>query len=152
MYKGNSRPCIDCKEIKNIDDFYLRTENKRPKSVCKKCDRKRRTNHKRERPEVNNKWIEENRGRTQRNNRNSELKRSFGITIDDYESMLKDQGGVCRICGLEENSTGLRNLSVDHDHQSGKIRGLLCHNCNTGLGKFKDSEELLKRAIVYLLG
>lgn len=75
------------------------------------------------------------------------LKYRFGLTVEEYERMLDEQGGVCAICG--EPSAG-RDLDVDHNHETNQVRGLLCWNCNTGIGKFKDSPMLLKKAIKYL--
>jgi len=72
----------------------------------------------------------------------------YGMTKESYESMAASQGGVCAICS-RACQTG-RRLAVDHCHDTGKIRGLLCANCNTGLGKFSDSEDLMLLAIDYI--
>lgn len=82
------------------------------------------------------------------------LKRTFGLTVEDYNNMFEQQGGVCAICGglpngITKGHLG-RNFSVDHDHKTGKVRGLICANCNHGLGFFKDSIEALSKAIEYL--
>ena len=80
------------------------------------------------------------------------LRSAYGITIDDYEAMLLAQGGRCAICGTDEPG-GARHMVrwvVDHDHSTGKVRALLCHSCNFGLGKFHDDPELLRRAADYL--
>ena len=74
------------------------------------------------------------------------LKR-FGITGEEYEQMLKEQNGVCKICG---NGKTDKMLAVDHCHDTGTIRGLLCFRCNTGLGFFHDNIELLQKAKEYL--
>jgi hypothetical protein len=76
------------------------------------------------------------------------LKRKYGITIDDYEAMLVAQGGGCAICHAPEPEG--HSLHVDHDHDTGAVRGLLCFNCNAGLGKFGEDIELLSAAVVYL--
>lgn len=73
----------------------------------------------------------------------------YGITEIDYERLLVEQGGACAIC--RNPSTG-RRLSVDHDHDTGRVRGLLCFTCNIGLGSFKDSILRLESAIEYLIG
>lgn len=73
------------------------------------------------------------------------VKSKYGITQEDYLEMLLNQGGVCAICG----EAGVM-LCIDHDHATGKIRGLLCAHCNHGLGKFKDRRDLLARASEYL--
>ena len=77
------------------------------------------------------------------------LERVYGITQEDYDVMLRAQGGVCKICGQKE-SVDRFPLAVDHDHKTGKVRGLLCGSCNTGLGKFNDDPDLLLKAMKYL--
>ena len=76
-----------------------------------------------------------------------QLKRRYGITFADYYRMLEEQGGGCAICGYRPKK---RRLSVDHDHETGQIRGLLCVSCNRGLPWFSESPELLDRAAEYL--
>lgn len=80
--------------------------------------------------------------------------RRYGITLEQYEQMLEAQGGVCAICGRPERSKvykhGPRSLAVDHGHETGRIRGLLCFSCNTNLGKFDHDLDLLRSAIEYL--
>ena len=73
--------------------------------------------------------------------------RTYGLTPEQYDAMLQSQGGVCAICGMNRDA---RRLAVDHDHKTNKVRALLCHFCNTALGKFLDSVEILKKAILYL--
>jgi len=101
---------------------------------------------------ANRKRFNENKARSAKNNpnscRNIQLRNKFGITLDVYNKILEGQNGVCAIC-KDECLTG-RQLAVDHDHKTGKVRGLLCMECNIGLGKFKDSSELLSKAISYL--
>lgn len=76
------------------------------------------------------------------------LKRHYGMSMDEYKERLKAQEGACAIC-KKTCSSGF-NLAVDHCHDTKVIRGLLCQNCNTGLGKFKDNIEYLEKAIQYL--
>lgn len=81
--------------------------------------------------------------------KDQKLRAKFGITLEDYEYMVESQKGLCAICGVEQS--GFKKvLSVDHDHNNGKIRGLLCHSCNVGLGMFLDNPTLLLGAIKYL--
>lgn len=86
--------------------------------------------------------------------KNNDLLKMHKITLEEYNTLLKKQNGVCAICGNPEYVTMAdgkpRNLAVDHNHETGKIRGLLCTNCNKGLGHFKDNIEKLKIAINYL--
>lgn len=74
----------------------------------------------------------------------------YGLTPEDYGEMLGEQKGGCSICGTKEPGGARKVFAVDHCHKTGKIRGLLCAVCNLGLGKFKDSPELLYAAIQYL--
>ena len=82
---------------------------------------------------------------------NQQLQRKYGITLEDYDRMLEDQGGCCKICGTDEPGGGNGRFHVDHNHSTGKVRGILCNSCNTGLGRFKDSPEVLLKAATYLL-
>lgn len=85
--------------------------------------------------------------------RERELRKNFGIGIDDYNATLEAQGGVCAICERPERA--MRDgepihLAQDHDHATMKNRGILCGNCNKALGKFEDNPDFLRNAIVYL--
>jgi len=83
--------------------------------------------------------------------REHHLRYEFGISTSIYNDILAEQYGVCAICGAKYSDKKNRRLHVDHDHVTDKVRGLLCSNCNTGLGNFKDNPELLQLAIDYLL-
>lgn len=74
------------------------------------------------------------------------LKKQFGITEADYNRMLEEQKGKCKICEGSPTNSKLRHFHVDHDHETGKVRGLLCNECNCALGLLKDSPTLLRRA------
>ena len=84
------------------------------------------------------------------------LKRNYNITLACYEKMHEEQGGLCKICQGEGfvmsavKNGHVNKLVVDHCHDSGEVRGLLCHNCNRALGLLKDDPAVLKRAIEYL--
>lgn len=82
----------------------------------------------------------------------SHLKRMYGITESDFYAMWERQGKVCAICRKECNKSSRTKLCVDHCHKTGKVRGLLCFKCNTGLGRFNDDTNLFEQAIKYLRG
>ncbi|EIM6622183.1 endonuclease VII domain-containing protein [Salmonella enterica] len=87
--------------------------------------------------------------------RNSHLMTKYGITLERYNELSEAQNHVCAICGNAETRVihgTLTSLCVDHCHQSGKVRGLLCANCNRAIGLIKDNTELLKNAVRYLGG
>jgi hypothetical protein len=87
------------------------------------------------------------------NVRGKMLEKQYGITAEDFAQMLLDQDGVCAICGLPETTIQngkVRQLSVDHDHETGRVRGLLCNDCNRGIGMLHDDPDLLRTAADYL--
>lgn len=75
--------------------------------------------------------------------------RMFGVTEDEYNELFTKQSGKCAICGKHQSDLN-HTLCVDHCHETGKIRGLLCHDCNVGIGRLKDSLKNLRNAIKYL--
>lgn len=84
--------------------------------------------------------------------KDTKLRRTFGISLADYVLMLAAQGGVCAICKRPETRKRRAYLAVDHDHETGRVRGLLCSACNAGMGHFDDSPRLLVAAAQYLEG
>ena len=76
------------------------------------------------------------------------IKRLYGMTLEDYNKILLFQGGVCKICGLTDESG--RRLNVDHCHKTGVVRGLLCRKCNTAIGLFRDDPTIIRMAAQYL--
>lgn len=85
------------------------------------------------------------RGKTATEDTN--LRRRYGLSMDEYNAILAAQDGLCAIC---KGPPGARRLAVDHDHETGEVRGLLCPNCNRGIGNFRDDPSLLRAAIEYL--
>jgi len=164
--------CKHCGESKSLDQFSTHINTKdRLYPWCKKCSsehniivqnarRKTDIEYAKKYGKVNNerrrkKYANESEYRTQQLRRaeESRLKRVYGITQVQYDQMLKDQNGVCKICGyanpVSKKGTP-RALAVDHDHISGKIRGLLCNSCNSLLGHAHDNCDLLRAALKYL--
>ena len=90
-------------------------------------------------------WKKKNPTRVAASERNGRLKRDYGITSADYDMLYQQQGGRCRICNKRKPK-----LHVDHCHKSQRVRGLLCHKCNVGLGMFEDRVSALNAAIAYL--
>ena len=81
---------------------------------------------------------------------NSGLKSQYGIMVWDWLTMILEQDHLCKICG-SPLVAGRGKIAIDHCHATGKVRGLLCHQCNIGLGAFRDSTETMQKAIEYLL-
>ena len=76
---------------------------------------------------------------------------AYGISVERYGDLLSEANWKCQICGTTHSDTQRKRLHIDHCHQSGRVRGVLCSKCNTGIGQFRDSVELLGNAQVYLL-
>ena len=131
-----------CPKCKQDLDESLFSKNKRTKSglqvYCKPCSYK------------NNKSWNDRQGSDVNHLRrkNVHLRYSYGIDLAEYNAMLASQGGVCAIC--KSNESQAKKLAVDHCHKTNKVRGLLCSECNTGLGKFDDNLTYLEQAIKYL--
>lgn len=115
---GRCRDC-GCELTEENTSAARRREGKR---ICSPCDSARSMA-----------WREQNRARSDHNRRSGALRRKYKLTLDEYEAMLQAQGGVCAICKGEQQGERTRHLFVDHDHTTGKVRGLLCRKCNTML-------------------
>lgn len=105
-------------------------------------------------PEKYEKWRKDYYQRNSKNINTRAICRYHGIDVPSYQSMIEAQNNQCAICGKEETRKlkgNVMRLCVDHNHRTGKIRALLCHDCNSGLGKFYDSPDLLTKAAVYLM-
>jgi len=85
-------------------------------------------------------------------NKHSDLMRHYGISLEEFKALKEAQGGVCAICKGPPKGRGAKNkdFTVDHDHDTGKVRGLLCGHCNRGIGMFLDDPQRLRAAAAYL--
>jgi hypothetical protein len=127
--------CSKCKEGKLLTEFSSNKSRKDGKhhrcNICNRIETK--------------KWQQANVDKV----KNNGLKYQYGITLAKYLEILEAQNGRCILCDTDTPG-GRGSFHVDHCHNSGKIRGLLCHHCNVGLGHFKDQESLLLKAALYL--
>ena len=153
--------CYKCDKVKVHNEFSKhRTRPDGLQSTCRPCQKAYIQDNKEHISARNKAYHEANREqilaqqRAYRKanpniGRNAKLKNKYGITLGDYNRILENQNHSCKICGTT-NSGRRGTLDVDHCHTTGKVRGLLCTNCNNGLGRFKDSADLLASAIKYL--
>ncbi len=145
LFGGEShKRCFICGVAKPFDQFSLhRHKNGRQyrNSYCYPCAKAKRRQYRYQRP-------------SKEKIRERNLLSDYGITPADYEAMFVAQGGLCAICRKAETKKnrygGVRRLAVDHCHRTGKVRGLLCHKCNSGIGYFSDDPVLLLVALRYL--
>lgn len=96
------------------------------------------------------KYAEANRQFLSGRQRKYQLMGKYGITEDDYQCMLEEQGGKCAICSTDTPTGKWKVFAVDHCHLTGNVRGLLCNECNRGMGLLKDNAQLLRNAADYL--
>lgn len=138
------KECSGCKQSKLLIDFYSKTRRALypdgkagTSSRCRDCDKTARK-----------RYAAKNKAACKASDRRYHLSR-YGLTPEDYRIMLEKQAQSCLGCGTHQSEL-LRNLVVDHDHKTNKIRGLLCHQCNVALGLLRDNAGTLKRLINYL--
>lgn len=135
-----SKACRKCGESKPYSEFNKGNDRFGLHTWCKSCV----AHYKKE-------WrkADGNGAREAATSRRHYYKATYGISVDDYERMLEEQFFECPICGKDVDDEGSM-FSVDHNHTTGVIRGLLCRQCNRALGMFSDSADVLRRAITYL--
>ena len=123
------KTCNKCNQVKDLNKFR---ENRK---TCVLCRNKRRATLK---------------TRSGIGLKEYNLKRLYGLSLERYQEMIRQQQNTCAICKKTDNGPW-KTLAVDHCHQTGQVRALLCAKCNKGLGQFNDSPELLQKAVQYLL-
>jgi hypothetical protein len=149
------KKCTKCGEKKALGAFYTNNHHMDGlASLCKECHN-----------ENGRKWREANREHRKEHKkvyllnpkakrlykktiRKCNLKRLYGITLEEYKVLLKKQNNKCAICPTKY--TKKKILCVDHNHKTEKVRGLLCHDCNNGIGRFKDNLRIARKAVLYL--
>jgi ERCC4-type nuclease len=154
------KKCTKCKIEKPVSDYGVDKSTKDGyRYSCKECYNSQQREYARKNKDIiksrNAKKSQQRKAYYKskkgiESSRRAHLKRAFGITLEDYNNLFEKQGGVCKICQQKEKSKINNFLSVDHSHLTGKIRGLLCSDCNRGLGLLKDSKQNLINAVKYL--
>ena len=137
------KQCSSCNEIKVHSEFHKDKKNLRGKGLsyyCKDC--------------ANSKsrlWNKQNSHTVEykQSKQNTYFKHKYKFTLEERTQLLRTQNNQCAICGINLNESGT-HTHTDHDHFTGKVRGILCTNCNRGLGHFQDNKEFLMNAIRYL--
>lgn len=135
MIADHSKICTKCGSEKGLGEFYFVKSRGRYQSQCKSCDRAA--------SEERHKRLYAHQDEYLKNKR---LKTRYGISLEEFNSLLESQEGKCKICKDELDGAGV----LDHCHGTLKVRGILCRTCNAGLGQFKDSIEILRKAVEYL--
>lgn len=130
------KTCTKCKQEKEGVEFGKRYDYPtKLLSWCKDCERVRKSG-------AAKKTMSDPSKRAAATHRQKLW--TYGLTQEEYASLLENHNGCCAVCGSKAP------LRIDHDHATGKVRGLLCHHCNVALGHFKDSPDIMTKAIEYL--
>jgi|SRR6185503_12221069 len=147
---AETKICVTCGEEKAICDFYRKFKGSvSRRASCKKCSRVNlqnwQANNRQKTRDATNAWRAKNPEKVAA----TERKKNYGITQPEYENLLRKQGNRCAIC----QELFVESPHTDHAHgvKPIKVRGILCKDCNLGLGRFKDNPELLQSAMDYLL-
>lgn len=153
LEQSKLKRCGTCKQFKLLAAFNK--DGRAKDGFCYRCNVCRKAYRmliKHNIAQYNKQYARANPEKMQEKDRRNSLKRFWNMTLEEYSVMLDKQGGKCAICGQTSKNVSQRykNLCIDHDHATGKIRGLLCDKCNRGLGLLNDSKILLKRALEYL--
>lgn len=145
--QNGPKTCTKCGIAKDRSEFAKSKDGKYGPilmSVCRSCKSIRALQ-----------WFYDNRERSLANQRARRMRKEYDLEVEEYEALLIRQDHRCAICGEKETTIRggkLQTLSVDHCHDTGRIRGLLCNTCNRAIGLFKDNVDLLRRAANYLEG
>lgn len=147
------RTCSKCGETNPATSEFFPQKGKGLRRRCRLCHAEYYRNYVKDNHEkvkaTRKKYRLANPERTKRWRRNNCLKQ-YGLTQETFDDMLKAQGGVCAICGSADPRKKGCSFAVDHDHNTGAVRGLLCAHCNRGLGLFGESQSTLEKAAMYL--
>lgn len=146
------KPCSRCGETKALDEFHVHSQGLGGRqSRCKACTNIERRDFRALHPERHKELDKARYPDRKRQMRDRFLRKTYDISIEDYEWMVDQQDGLCAICLKEPvGEYNLSILHVDHDHQIGFNRSLLCQRCNLAIGQFDEDIEVMQRAINYI--
>ncbi len=149
--KIKTKVCTLCKKEKEITLFYKRKEyTDGLDCYCKECKNKKSREHYWNNIEANREYHRLYKLRNKEKRQKWILKDLYNLPIEKYNDMFIEQGGRCAICGKHQVEFK-KKLCVDHNHETGKIRGLLCNKCNSLLGYAGESPDVLHNAVKYLI-
>ena len=130
------KSCTQCGAVKELSEFgnFKYKGEPRKRAACKNCKNQQQKKRYSKAPEVHRAYL---------------YKKKYGVTLQEYDELLAEQNGCCKICGTD-TPNGQGRFVIDHNHVTGEVRGLLCSTCNTGLGNFYDNPDHLIKAAHYL--
>lgn len=147
-----TKKCKKCELVLPLDGFHKDRKSKDGHSFyCKECNKAKAKSWYGENREKRRAYDKAYNAENREAIRNYNLQYKFGVTLDEYESILASQGNVCGICGCDADPIVGRAMPLDHDHVTGAPRGVLCSSCNRGIGLLGDDPDRLVAAAAYLL-
>lgn len=146
----HSYECVDCKRTLPREKYYWHKRGHRHSASCKDCYQIKRRPY--QIAYMARRGTEQRRKNYSPEKRSISIIKSYGLTLESYEQLLASQSGGCAICGSKEPKTKRNGrFCVDHNHQTGAVRGLLCAPCNRGIGLLKDDPAVIEKAMNYLI-
>ena len=143
-----TKTCIKCKKTLPVSSFYKHSRGYF-RGDCIACtaiqNKEYNLKNKEKVAAIGKEWAARNKEKI----KETKIRRKFGIGLKEKGEIFEAQGNACAICKCTENGRA-RDWDVDHCHTTGKVRGILCSNCNRALGLFQDNKQNLLRAAVYL--
>lgn len=140
MVATTTKVCSTCTQERLLCDFHTAKRNKDGyQGHCKSCQ-----------AEKSKLWKQENHERAYISNKAWELRTKYGMSIEEYDELLALQDNKCACCQVRAPVGTRRPFNVDHDHGTGRVRGILCPSCNSGIGHLSDSLEGVLMAVTYL--
>ena len=131
------KKCTCCGASKPLEDFHYRKDRDTYRTECKQCTKDKAKIYRKE-----------NKNKV----RDIQYRYSYGITLEEYNKAATEQNNCCAICGIDAKYTRHSKLVVDHDHETGEVRKLLCDKCNQAIGLLQDSSDFCNSAAEYLKG
>ena len=131
----DTKACRTCGVEKSLDHYYNAKHHKDGKmNICKPCDTERRRMHNEKNPDMR---------------KNRDLKWRYGISLEQWDQMYLEQEGKCAACGIHQSEID-KVFCVDHNHETGEVRSLLCNPCNSTVGFAKESSDRLRACADYM--
>lgn len=147
--------CPACGQVKTEDMYHKSSSKRGVQAHCKQCQKRRHRERRENNPELFRTYNLRAKAKARETGidkvrlKRWRLKTMYGLEYDEYMAMLQQQNRQCKICN-KDLGDNTKHIHVDHCHVNGHVRGILCHNCNKGLGNFMDDIDLMLKAVEYL--
>lgn len=145
--------CISCNTEKDITEFYFRKKENKYHNQCKICIKEKNKvyalKYKVQKSNYQKQYYVNNKNILNKNRHNYDLKRTYNITLEQKEQMLSNQNYKCKCCKKDLTQLNSKRIHIDHNHTTGKVRGILCQTCNLAFGLMKECPNNIKKLLEY---